>query len=271
MKNTPLVSVIVATYNQEKFIGRCLRSLLLQSMALEKYEIIVINDSSNDRTPFALELFHGGCEKGFRSIRIIHNNKNIGLAASLNKAIRVAHSPYIVRVDSDDYVNKYFLKFLTEYLLQNPEIDAVIRGDESSFHQLLNNIDDDWNNIQGICYLDASDNYHDFGAAQYTGELDELPSLYEKGYFKADKPFYQLETSRGCNGSCSFCTSAISQSVRYFSLERIESDLTVLKNAGVKEIRIVDRTFNADKKRAVAMLEMFRDTFTEMCFHSVKA
>ena len=125
MKNTPLVSVIVATYNQEKFIGRCLRWLLLQSMALEKYEIIVINDSSNDRTPFASELFHGGCEKGFRSIRIIHNNKNIGLAASLNKAIRVAHSPYIVRVDSDDYVNKYFLKFLTEYLLQNPEIDAV--------------------------------------------------------------------------------------------------------------------------------------------------
>ncbi len=44
------VSVIVAVYNQEQFIGRCLRSLLHQTMPQEHYEIIVINDGSTDKT-----------------------------------------------------------------------------------------------------------------------------------------------------------------------------------------------------------------------------
>ena len=54
----PRVSVLVAAYNQERFIGRCLRSLLHQTMPLGDYEIIVINDGSTDRTSYALELFH---------------------------------------------------------------------------------------------------------------------------------------------------------------------------------------------------------------------
>ncbi|OYU66500.1 MAG: glycosyl transferase, partial [Burkholderiales bacterium PBB5] len=54
----PLVSVIVPVYNEERYIGRCLRSLLQQTMSQEHYEIIVIDDASTDRTPYALELFH---------------------------------------------------------------------------------------------------------------------------------------------------------------------------------------------------------------------
>ena len=53
----PKVSVIVAVYNQERFIGRCLRSLLHQSMPHTDYEIIVVNDGSTDRTDYALSLF----------------------------------------------------------------------------------------------------------------------------------------------------------------------------------------------------------------------
>ena len=76
-----LVSVIVATYNQDKFIGRCLRSLINQTLINSKYEVIVINDGSNDKTKFALELFHD-------AIKIINNKTNIGLPASINKGIK---------------------------------------------------------------------------------------------------------------------------------------------------------------------------------------
>ena len=115
---SPKVSVIVAAYNQEKFIGRCLRSLLSQSMNSFDYEIIVVDDGSTDRTSYALELFQG-------SITTITNSKNLGLPTALNIGINRASSEYITRVDSDDYVHSNFLNFLTTYLDLNTNADAV--------------------------------------------------------------------------------------------------------------------------------------------------
>jgi glycosyltransferase involved in cell wall biosynthesis len=114
----PLVSVIVAAYNQEKYIGRCLRSLLNQTLPQDAYEIIVVNDGSTDRTPYALELFHD-------AIHTIANDQNRGLPASINRGILAAKTQYIVRVDADDYVNTNFLNFLYFFLDQNSDIDAV--------------------------------------------------------------------------------------------------------------------------------------------------
>lgn len=114
----PLISIIVPTYNQEKFIGRCLRSLLHQTMPVSDYEIIVINDGSTDRTSYALELFYD-------AIIPIDNIQNIGLPASINLGIQKARAKYIVRVDSDDYVNTNFLYFLYYFLSQNSDMDAV--------------------------------------------------------------------------------------------------------------------------------------------------
>ena len=54
---TPLISVIIPVYNQEKWIGRCLRSLMNQSMDRDKYELIVIDDGSHDKSGYALDLF----------------------------------------------------------------------------------------------------------------------------------------------------------------------------------------------------------------------
>lgn len=118
MIKVPTVSVIVPVHNQEKYIGRCLRSLLAQSYPREAFEIIVIDDGSRDRTPYALELFHD-------EIHLIHNETNLGLPASLNLGIRASTSPYVVRVDSDDYVNSNFLNLLILFLANNLYMDAV--------------------------------------------------------------------------------------------------------------------------------------------------
>ena len=63
------VSIIVPVYNQEKYIGRCLRSLLAQDFDKDRFEVIVINDGSNDKTAYALELFKNDI--------VIINNKKI--------------------------------------------------------------------------------------------------------------------------------------------------------------------------------------------------
>ena len=66
------VSVIVPVYNTELYIGRCIRSLLNQSINPENYEIILINDDSSDNTKKAIEPFVG-------DLIIIENKKNLGL------------------------------------------------------------------------------------------------------------------------------------------------------------------------------------------------
>lgn len=114
----PLVSVIVPVFNQEKYIGRCLRSLLAQTFPKSDFEIIVINDGSVDKTSYALELFK-------EDVVIINNDFNIGLPASLNRGILAAKSQLIVRVDSDDYVSVHFIDFLYNFLAQNEYMDAV--------------------------------------------------------------------------------------------------------------------------------------------------
>ncbi|MFM8777055.1 MAG: glycosyltransferase family 2 protein [Actinomycetota bacterium] len=114
----PVISVIVAAYNQERYISRCLRSLIAQTIDRDKFEIVVINDGSTDRSSAVLGEF-------IDEIVLIDNEKNIGLPASLNKAIRRARSPFVVRVDADDYVNSQFLHLLHEFLRENRYMDAV--------------------------------------------------------------------------------------------------------------------------------------------------
>jgi glycosyltransferase involved in cell wall biosynthesis len=118
MTKIPTISVLVPVYNKEKYIGRCLRSLLAQNYPRDAFEIIVINDGSDDRTDYALELFKD-------DIRLIKNEANVGLPASLNRGIHASNAPYIVRVDSDDYVNAHFLELLQMFMTVNRYMDAV--------------------------------------------------------------------------------------------------------------------------------------------------
>jgi len=112
------VSVIVPIYNSEKYIGRCLRSLLKQTKDEEEYEIIVINDKSTDNSVKALSPF-------IDNIRYLENKKNIGLPGSLNKGIKEARGQYIVRVDSDDYVHWDYINILSMFLNLNNDYNAV--------------------------------------------------------------------------------------------------------------------------------------------------
>ena len=92
------VSVIIPVFNQEKYIGRCLRSILSQSFEESFYEVIVIDDGSSDYSIKILEAFSD-------KIKIIKHKKNLGLPSALNSAIKNAKGKYLVRLDSDDYIN----------------------------------------------------------------------------------------------------------------------------------------------------------------------
>ena len=112
------ISVIIPAFNEEKYIGRALRSILDQSMSPSDYEVIVVDDNSSDRTSYALDCFGS-------AIKVHRNSSNKGLAASLNVAINNSTGRYIVRLDADDYVNNNYLLFLYTYISLNQESHAV--------------------------------------------------------------------------------------------------------------------------------------------------
>lgn len=114
----PRISVIVPVYNCEKYIGRCIRSLLSQKYERRDFEIIIINDGSTDKTSFALELFK-------EEIVLVEHDSQKGLPASLNSGIKKAKGQYIIRLDADDYVHAEYLNFLCLYLDMNHEYEAV--------------------------------------------------------------------------------------------------------------------------------------------------
>ena len=124
------VSVIIPVFNQEQYIGRCLRSLLKQTFPEEDYELIVINDCCTDNSVSAITPFMG-------DIRYRVNDKQLGLPASLNLGLNQAKGQFIVRVDADDYVHWDFLKILSMHLQLNHDIDAV-----ACDYQLVNNQQD---------------------------------------------------------------------------------------------------------------------------------
>ena len=115
---TPKISVIIPAFNEELYLGRCIRSLLDQSVNENEYELIVINDASEDNTQKIIDHY-------IDNIILINNEKNIGLPASLNKGILKAKGQYIVRVDADDYVHCEYLKLLSIHLKLNNDLDAV--------------------------------------------------------------------------------------------------------------------------------------------------
>ena len=119
MKSLPVeVSVVVTVKNAMAYIGRCLRSLINQNFDREKYEIILVNDKSTDKTKEAITPYLG-------ELIYIENKKSLGLPGSLNVGIQQAKGQYIVRVDADDWVHKEYINILYNLLHLNNELDAV--------------------------------------------------------------------------------------------------------------------------------------------------
>lgn len=112
------VSIIITTYNAEKYISRAIRSCIEQSMTKNDYEIIVVDDGSTDNTNYILESFGDW-------IQVISLGENKGLPYAANIGIKNALSRFVVRVDADDFIHEDLLKTGYLYMSLNNDIDAV--------------------------------------------------------------------------------------------------------------------------------------------------
>ncbi|MCU5288783.1 glycosyltransferase family A protein, partial [Bacillus paranthracis] len=143
-----MVSIIVPVYNAEKYVHKCIDSLLQQTY--KNIEIILINDGSTDNSGKICDEYANESSK----IRVIHQ-KNSGPSATRNVGIDVANGAYIQFVDSDDYVEPN----MTEEMLKamNNKFQLVICGYKS-----LSLFNKDINIKEHKCHISGGYDYSSF-------------------------------------------------------------------------------------------------------------
>lgn len=113
----PLLTVVVPTYNGSKYIGETLRSLIDQTF--RSMEIIVIDDASTDNTTEIVQAFNDP------RIRLIRNEKNLGVAHTRNRAFAEARGRYLSPHDQDDISEPHRFAKQIALMEENPALDIV--------------------------------------------------------------------------------------------------------------------------------------------------
>lgn len=142
------------------------------------------------------------------------------------------------------------VSYNAQYYLENDLCDFVIKNEgEEAFDLLLKHIDNKY-------------------------EIEKIPNLYYKNNFTFDKlvdinkikmaydllddvenKIVYLETSRGCPYHCGYCMASLDNKVRFFNIEEIKRQILLLSNKGARVFKFLDRTFNANKKNFISLID----------------
>ncbi len=115
------ISIIVCSYNVEKWLCRCIDSLLMQTY--KNWELWIINDGSTDSTANIVT------DYAMQDSRIhLHSQENQGLSSARKSGIRCATGEYLTFVDADDYVGEQYIEHLLETLHSYPEAECIQGG-----------------------------------------------------------------------------------------------------------------------------------------------
>ena len=117
MRTDPLITVYIANYNYGRFIKKAINSVLNQTF--KNFELIIIDDGSKDKSKKIIKEFQKK-----KNIKIIFQ-KNKGLIVSNNIALRLSKAKYIMRLDSDDWLDPHALELMSNILERNKKIGLV--------------------------------------------------------------------------------------------------------------------------------------------------
>ena len=188
--NRPKVSILIPVYNVERYLSKCLDSLINQT--LKDIEIICINDGSTDNSKKILEEY---AQKDKR-IRVFHQ-ENQGQGATRNKLIELANGEFIGWVDSDDWVSyDYYEKLYNACIENNADVSIantlVYHSDtnlnasdwvNSNIFSVSNSVIDTWDNRAHVVYSCAIWN------KIYKTELVKKLPKFHHGLAMDDVPF----------------------------------------------------------------------------------
>lgn len=120
--SAPKISVIICTYNRDKFLPGALAALTKQSLSANEFEILIINNNSTDSTETISKNFIDN-HKQLNVRYFVEKQK--GLSSARNRGISEAASELISFIDDDAEVSTDYLKTAVEFFDNNPDVDAI--------------------------------------------------------------------------------------------------------------------------------------------------
>ena len=121
MSVEPLISVVVAVYNMEKYLCACVDSVLAQTE--QRFELVLVNDGSTDASEEIIQEYIAKDPERIRTIK----KENGGLSSARNIALPTLRGKYVTFLDADDWLDKNYLKILSEKA-EAEDLDMVCSG-----------------------------------------------------------------------------------------------------------------------------------------------
>ena len=151
----PKVSIVLPTYNGEKYIRESVESIINQSFT--DWELIIVDDCSTDHTAMIVDQY---ASEDFR-IKVIHNKKNQKLPQSLNIGFGICEGEYLTWTSDDNYYKKDAIKEMYNYLHENEKISMVCAdmdviddvGKKLYELKMFDELDVFYNNCVGACFM----------------------------------------------------------------------------------------------------------------------
>lgn len=116
------ISVVICTYNRDKFIGGVLQSLTLQTLPTDRFEIIIVNNNSTDRTEEISQKFIAENPQ-LNTVYVVE--KNQGLSFARNRGIAESKYEIITYIDDDAFTKPDFLESIFDYFNAHPDIAGI--------------------------------------------------------------------------------------------------------------------------------------------------
>jgi len=134
-------------------------------------------------------------------------------------------------------------------------VDYIIQGEgEEVFRQLFNYLNNKGDMPQnGLVYRDDSNLVQQLPSIGL--EMDEIPFPFDDDLSDLENRILYYETSRGCPFRCQYCLSSIEKGVRFRSLPIVYKELDFFLNKKVRQVKLVDRTFNTKKEHALSIMD----------------
>ena len=189
------VTIAIINYNRSKFIDRSLRSCLDQSLSRKTLELIIVDDNSNDKSISYLNSYKHTLQKSHsipNNFTLIKNKKNMGSGYCSNLAVSKSKGKYFMRVDSDDYLNRFAIDNMADILNFNDNYGYVYCDHCRT---------DEWGLKQKIVKLQSKKNLLAHGAGiLFRTQLIKKVGNYNKKFREAEDHDLILRLNKICNG-----------------------------------------------------------------------
>ena len=231
--------------------------------------IILSINSKYIHTLLAPRYLKANCKD--KNVEIIETNINIKIFDLLSEIF--IKKPDIIAISCYIFNIEYTRRLLEEIKIILPDTIIILGGYEAAFDEarylpLCNYlIKGEGDFIFNELLIDIEKNTKIYGKVIEAGtvkNLDDITSPFDEEYCTLGKEkILYLETSRGCPFCCSYCMSANTHGVRTFSLKRIFSDIDSIMKYELKQIKLVDRTFNFNIERAVKIFDYIVENYSD--------